>query len=269
MKPIKLTEDMKLSLFEQFLDKFKKEVDDYAFGSADGNITIKTNFNQVAADKIVIRYTQEAFLRMRMLVDYFDTEVGWYGLCKRLDEKTFRVYGVKLCKQYVTGSKVDTEDEDTLEFFNSLTDDEAEHMHFQAHSHVRMGTTASGTDLQNQADVVHNIGKTGYYIFQIWNKNDDINTYLYDLDNNVFYDRKDIVIEIEDSAGTINDFILSVLDLVEERKVYQWNNNTNKYPAYNQTYNQKNTDKKEKKEKKEEQTYMQEDYGYNYERWDW
>ena len=263
MKPINLSEDEKLKLFEKFLDKFKEEINNYVFNDS-ASLTIKTNFGKVAEEKVTIRYTQETFLRMQALVEYFSSEVAWYGLCERISKKEFRVYDVKVCKQTVSGAKVDTEDEDTLEFFSQLTDEEAEHMHFQAHSHVNMSTGASGVDLQNQQDVIRNMGKTGFYIFQIWNKKNDINTYLYDLDNNVFYDRKDVYIEIEDSLGTLDNFIDSVTDLVTEKKLYQWN-------GVKQDFSKNSSIKKEKENKEEKSPYLNDYYdGSNYyERWDW
>ena len=254
MKPINLSEEATLKLFEEFVAKFKEEIKKYAFNDS-MSLSVKTNFNKIAEEKVVVRYTQEAFLRMQALVDFFDSEVAWYGLCERLGEKEFRVYDVKVCKQTVSGAKVDTEDEDTLEFFNSLTDDEAEHMHFQAHSHVKMSTGASGTDLQNQEDVVRNMGKTGFYIFQIWNKSNDINTYLYDLDNNVFYDRKDVCIEIEDALGTLDDFICSISDLVVEKKTYpyQFGGNNSYYNNYPKAESKEKPSKKTKKEEEKDE----------------
>lgn len=251
MKPIKITKESKVKLFESFTQKFMKEMDDFEFNMNDNKLTFSFDFNQPAKDKVTIMYTQQAYLRMMALVDYYDTEVGWYGLVDQISDKLYLVYDVKLCKQYVNGSKVDTEDEDTLEFFNSLTDEEAEHLHFQAHSHVKMSTGASTIDLQNQADVVKNMGKTGFYIFQIWNKNLDINTYLYDLDNNVFYDKKDIIIEIDDESGSLSDFIDETVDLVIEKK-YSY-------------------EKKEKKEEPKKTEYLNGYWdGVTYpERWDW
>ena len=273
MKPINLSEDDKLKLFEQFLDKFKKEIEEYAFNTSDATLSVKTNFSEVAKEKVVITYAQEAFLRMQSLVEFFDTEVAWYGLVERIDEKHFYVYDVKVCKQYVNGAKVDTEDEDTLEFFNNLTDDEANHLHFQAHSHVKMSTGASGVDIQNQKDVIKNLGKTGFYIFQIWNKSNDINTYLYDLDNNVFYDRKDVVIDVEG----VDDFIADVAELVVEKKVYPYQYNGSGYnynSGYGSTQKTATTDKKKEtkeKEEKYEPTYLNGYYDGTYyeERWDW
>lgn len=266
MKPIYLTEEAKIQLFNKFFEKFKKELDNFAFNTSDTSMTVKTDFSEVAKEKVMIVFTQEAFLRMQALVDFFDTEVGWYGLVDRIDDKTFRVYDVKVCKQYVDGTKVDTDDDDMIEFFGSLSEDEANHMHFQAHSHVKMSTGASAVDLQNQQDVVKNMGKTGFYVFQIWNKSGDINTYLYDLDNNVFYDRKDVMIEIEDSLGTVDDFLGSVADLVEEKK---------KYP-YQYQYGNYNKDSKKSEKEKEKENEIEHAYqdGYwdgvsYYGRWDW
>lgn len=272
MKPIKLSEEMQIELFQKFFEKFKEEINNIAFNTDSASINIKTNISEVAKEKVRIIYTQEAFLRMQALVDFFDTEVAWYGLVERLSEKEFRVYDVKMCKQYVNGAKVDTEDEDALEFFNNLTDNEAEHLHFQAHSHVKMSTGASGVDIQNQTDTVKNMGNSGFFIFQIWNKSGDINTYLYDLDNNVFYDRKDVVIEIEDALGTIDDFLVSIADLVKEKKTYPyqtWNS-----PNWNNQSSEKDTKKKKdnKKEKEYEpyySGYYENQMNWADERWDW
>ena len=223
MKPIVMTEEAEAKILNSFFEKFKKEWENFKRNMNETKFSFSADIVQPAKEKITILYTPQAYIRMMMLVDYFDSEVAWYGLVDKIDDKLYRVYDVKLCKQYVTGGKVDTEDEDTLAFFDSLTDEEIEHMHFQAHSHVKMSTQASGVDLQNQADVIQNMGKSGFYIFQIWNKNGDINTYLYDLDNNMFYDKKDVEIEIEDGTKTISNFLDDADELVIERKIQQFN----------------------------------------------
>ena len=278
MKPIKLTEDMKLLVFNDMVKKLEEQMNSYGFNTTDASITIKTNFVQTAKEKVVISYTQQAYLRMRELVQFFDTEVAWYGLVQQIDQLHYKVYDVKVCKQYVNGTKVDTEDEDTIEFFNSLTDEEAEHMHFQAHSHVNMSTSASGTDVQNQEDVISNLGGKGFYIFQIWNKKDDISTYLYDLDNNTFYDRKDVLIDVEG----VDEFIAGVADLVQKKTYpYQdgsWRKDGSAPPPKENT---PATKKEEKKSEKEEENtkyptsylpgYNSGDYSYGYDgyRRDW
>lgn len=223
MRPINFTKEAKKLLFEAFKKQFDKEIESFDEKMNESKINLSFDCNMTNKEKITIMYTPQAYLRMKALVDNYDTEVGWYGLVEKISNTLYRVYDVKVCRQYVNGGKVDTEDEDTLEFFDSLTDDEAEHMHFQAHSHVQMSTDPSGVDLQNQADVVRNMGKGGFYIFQIWNKKDDINTYLYDLDANMLYNRKDIEIDIEDSDGLLSSFIDSTKDLVLRKAYSTWN----------------------------------------------
>ncbi len=215
MKPIKLTEEMRFAVFQDMVKKLEDQLNSYGFNTTDASITLKTNFSATAKQKVVITYTQQAYLRMRKLVQHFDSEVAWYGLVEQIDPLHYRVYDAKVCKQYVTGVKVDTEDEDTFEFFSQLTDDEAEHMHFQAHSHVNMSTSASGTDVQNQEDMIKSLSGKGFYIFQIWNKKDEVSTYLYDVDNNIFYDSKDVILEVEG----MDDFPASVVDLVQKKVV--------------------------------------------------
>ena len=261
MKPLVIDKETEEKLLLACFEKFKKELESFKFNMNDSKFTMTMDLAEPAKEKITVLYTQDAYLKMETLVDFYDTEVGWYGLVEKINDKLYRVYDVKICKQYVNGAKVDTEDEDTLEFFNSLTDDEAEHMHFQAHSHVKMSTGASGTDLQNQTDVIRNMGLKGYYIFQIWNKMGDINTYLYDLDNNVFYDRKDVIIEVETADNTLAGWVAETKDLVCEKKVgYQY-------------YPQQKKSKKNEKEEPHEPTYLPGYYpvnNYNYDpRWDW
>ena len=70
----------------------------------------------------------------------------------------------------------------------------------QAHSHVNMGTTPSSVDTKQQKAELEN--KTGFYLFQIWNKKLDINTFLYDIDNGIEYERDDVELIIEDDEFT-------------------------------------------------------------------
>ena len=245
MKPFELTEEAKEKILARAMEEMKKSLDDYSFKTGEQKLTFSTTVSEVLKDKITVMFEPLTYLRMQALVEFYDTELAWYGLIKKINPKLYYVYDVKVMKQTVNGSKVDTEDEDMLEFFDSLTDEEINDLHFQAHSHVNMSTGASGTDIENQLDTVSKIDKKGFYLFQIWNKSGDINTYLYDKEANMLYDRKDIVIEVEAGETTLSDFVASTVDLVSERK-------TSYYPNYN--YLPKET--KKGKKKKEESTWL-------------
>ena len=215
MKPIALSGEEKEKLIQKFVAQLSKSLDSYTFDSST-KFTFETKVGEKLKDKIDILYAPQAYLRMKRLVDSFSSEVSWFGLVKKLSPKQYYVYDVLVPKQYVDGAKVDTTDEDMLEFYSNLTDEQAEFMHFQAHSHVNFDTIASGTDMTNQMDILSNIpGKQGFYIFQIWNKRGSINTFLYDLDENRFYDKDDVNIVVSDSEyGSLDNFIAEAEKLV-------------------------------------------------------
>lgn len=216
MRPIKLNDKEKSELINKLLKQFMSSLDNYTFGNST-KISFEANIGGKLKEKIKLVYSPSAWLRMNALVDNFSSEVSWFGLVDKTENPlVYYIYDVLVCKQQVNGAKVDTEDEDMLEFLSGLTDEEAEHLHFQAHSHVNMSTSASGTDLQNQADILANMpGNDGFYIFQIWNKRGDIDTYFYDLTNNVFYDKNDVEVLVEDTKyGTTDDFVAKAKKMV-------------------------------------------------------
>ena len=243
MRPIKLNDKQKEALQKKFAKQFLESLEKYTFGSST-KVSFEADINVKKKDKIQIVYSPSAWIRMNALVDNFSSEVSWFGLVEKCDPNMYYVYDVLVCKQQVSGVKVDTQDEDMLEFLANLTDEQAEHMHFQAHSHVNMSTSASGTDLQNQEDILGNMpGNDGFYIFQIWNKRGDISTYLYDFENNMYYDSSDVKIVVEDpDYGALEDFIGEAKSLVSgisatnagnktgnELSTYRYGNN---YPYY-------------------------------------
>lgn len=222
MRPIEMTKEisdaMILNIFKQFREMVKLYPTYASKSGKSTKITIDCNFDIPITEKVKLIYTPEAWIRMKSLVAHFSTEVAWYGVVDKIDKRTFRIRDVKICKQIVTGVKVDSEDADTNEFYDSLTDDEVNHLHFQGHSHVNMGTTPSEVDVRNQLDMVANLGGTGFFIFQVWNKKDSITTVLYDLDENVIYDSDDVKMIVEDSMGSITDWVDYADKLVVTKK---------------------------------------------------
>lgn len=215
MRPFFFDPAAKEKIAADILERLKKDLDRFEKTRNETKFTFSYEFGKPATNKVKIIYTPTAYLRMKSLVEKYDGEVAWYGLVDRLDDTSFRVYDVIVNPQYVSAAKVDTDDAETAEFYFNLTEDQNNHMHFQAHSHVKMSTFASGTDSDNQTDIVNTLGYTGFYIFQIWNKMGDINSFVYDLDNNMYYDRKDVDLLIEDpDHGTIDAYAKSTEEMV-------------------------------------------------------
>lgn len=271
MKPIILSQEAKVTLMNEMVHKFAEALNDYEFNINETKFSYEKSFSVKAKDKIIIRFTPQAYLRCLEMVKSYSSEIGWYGLIKKLDNHTYQVYDIIVCNQRVSGGRVITDDEDMIEFYETLTDDQAEYLHFQAHSHVNMSTSPSSVDLENQASTVKNMGGTGFYLFQIWNKSLDINSFLYDLDNNVFYDKNDIEVVVDDDQfGSITEFISSLKDKVSSMTYTSGSGTSYGYQSktYEDFIGQKKADKKtEEKEKPEGKTWYWND-GLGHEGWD-
>ena len=215
MRPIKLSQQAKTMILSAMTEQFSKALDDYEFNMKESKFSFEQSFSVKAKEKITIKFTPLAYLRCLEMVKNYSSEIGWYGLIRKLDDRTYLVYDTIVCKQRVNGARVITDDADNIEFYESLTDEQAEFLHFHAHSHVNMPTYPSPVDIDFQKATVQNTGGHGFYLFQIWNKSLDISSFLYDLERNIFYDKDDIDIVIEDPEyGTLSGFIDSLKDKV-------------------------------------------------------
>lgn len=198
MKKLKLSAEDKTKLVEEFTRVLEN------YGSEE-ELDLKVKFEKELTakpdEKINILFTPLAYLKSAALVKEFKGEVGWQGLMKQLDNRSYLVYDIIVYPQSVSGARTldPTKTNDWYEKYEDVIED----MRFQAHSHVEMSTTPSTTDVANQRNVVRNTISGGYVLFQIWNKKGDINSFFYDIDNNTLYERDDINIEIQ-CAGEFN-----------------------------------------------------------------
>ncbi len=100
--------------------------------------------------KIIL--SREAYTLMALYVELGDQEVGWLGTAIRLENGDFRIEKVMLFKQQVSGTETEISTEGLQDLAMELIGRGEEgitdwnNMRFWGHSHVRMGTSPSGTD---------------------------------------------------------------------------------------------------------------------------
>lgn len=197
MKPIYLTPEDKEEMLQEFRAQLNKtHLFDGAF-----SFTRKFYFDpKTAGPKARVLYTPMAYVKMLKLIQEFASEIAWHGLVKRGEtEGDFIVYDIITHEQTVTGSTVTTEDEQYARFLEGLTDEQADNMFLQAHSHVNYGVTPSGTDIAHQTKIVQHMStrkNKGFQIFQIWNKSLKCSSFVYDFANNIYYEDKDVIVDI-------------------------------------------------------------------------
>lgn len=171
--------------------------------------------------KLVISET--VYNKMYQLVDQSSTEISWHGFIKRDEEdhSLYYWYDIIMFPQYNTGATTTTDDTEYAEWLNK----QAEHKNFNdmrlhGHSHVRMSVTPSAVDMNYREALTANLSKGDFYIFCIFNKSEDLSLMLYDAEQEIIFEDKDIAWEIDSkSMNAAAEWAAKVIqNNVKERK---------------------------------------------------
>ena len=155
-----------------------EEKKSYVFREPDG--PFKPHYAHTRAELIfdppapTVYMTPDAYKRMCLYVELAPKEVGWLGTVSKRPNGDFLIEEVFLVEQEVTSVETELSVEGTEKLVLELLEDgdpgleKSNKLHFWGHSHVRMGTSPSGTDestMQRFAREGHE-----YYLRGIFNK---------------------------------------------------------------------------------------------------
>lgn len=205
----------------------------------------KISYAKVLPDvgrKATVYMTPEAYFKMLTLLSGFDKEVAWHGVAHRygedIDTDEYIITDILVYPQTVTGVTVDMDEAEYASWLMENADDERfDNIRMQGHSHVRMPTTPSTTDIHHQETILDMLGEDDFYIFMIYNKNLSKNVKIFDLKKNVMFDNADIDITVLFESETSDEFLKEAKRLVVE-KTY-----ASKYSGSNATTAPKSEDK--------------------------
>lgn len=218
--------------------KLQKEHIDQCFGAVkeacdsrlpEGTVDFKRVF-EIKDRKAKVFFTPGAWLKMNILLDGFDKEVGWYGVASRLGEEEndeYLISDIVVYPQEVTATTVDmAEPEEMAKWrLENIEDERLDHLFMHGHSHVRMGTTPSGTDLAHQREVLAQMADDGFYIFMIYNKQLGRTIRIYDLKKNIHFEDKDISTGFWEDGVDYSKFLADAKSLVKDH-VYSFKGST-------------------------------------------
>lgn len=213
-KIIKLTpsqmENARKGFFE-FLQKRKeeieKELDEYSSSfdktvaekMSDGNLglskTIKLEYKKDLSKidrRASLVFSKGAYIKMCALVATTDKEVAWHGVAERGEDDIYIVKDIIVYPQEVTAATIDRDRKEYEKWLAKLDDDTFNNLRFQGHSHVNMGTSPSGTDLEHQREILDQLFDEDFYIFFIMNKSMSMYAKIFDLKKNVVFEKEDI-----------------------------------------------------------------------------
>jgi hypothetical protein len=226
MKKIVLDDKFK----QDIINKFINYVNTTKF--TDNHINFSTDITNVIDKTQITRPTvyisAVAYLKMLLYVQETTIEIAWHGTVERNQEHNwYHIKDVFLYPQTITACTVNTDQKEYQEWLQNIEDDEIfNNIRFQGHSHVNMGTSPSGTDLNMYHNFLQVLPKNDYYIFMIMNKSKSITCFIYDLAKNLIYETQDIDIKI--LTNNSQDLIK---DLKEEKEKY-CKNVTTQYADY-------------------------------------
>lgn len=188
MRPLLVNEE----IARKFADKVFEELKDTVLTC--GKIDIPVDLYEKKENAVTIHFTEEAWKQMTALIDHFSSEVGWCGVVDREDETHFAITKILVYPQTVTGVTVNTDQAEYSMWL--MQQDDFDNIHMQAHSHVNMAVSPSGTDITDQERMIDsrllNPVDGDYFIFMIWNKSHNYYAKVVDFENNVVYEKEDI-----------------------------------------------------------------------------
>lgn len=213
-KIIKLTPELK----DELRAKFEKALDESK--CQDGVFKFSSGFSKTENRKATVLITATAWEKMFLLLEHFETEVGWHYLARRGDDPEkdeYIVYDVLVYPQVVTGTTVNTDQIKYQEWILAQPDEVFEHIRAHGHSHVRMGTSPSSVDIDHQGRILDQVKDNDFYIFMIWNKPLNYTAKIYDLGRNVMFESKDISVQYLGQGFDYVQFLKEADGAVEKR----------------------------------------------------
>lgn len=154
-------------------------------------------------DKAEVIFTTTANKKLIALVDQCSKEIGWHGTVVRDPEKPnrFIIEDLFVFPQTVTAATVTPDETEYAMWLGGLDDETFNKLRFHGHSHVRMACNPSGVDTEYQDNILQNL--KDFYIFGIFNKHGSNWMLIYDIENNILYEDKDIIYSCNESEEEV------------------------------------------------------------------
>lgn len=253
MKPIKIPEETQKKLIEDFTKYLTKE----RMSDAKINYTASiTDFIAKNAIKPTVQFTPEAYLKMYTLVQNTSDEIGWHGIVTK-HNNLYIITDILVYPQITTASTVTGDDDKYPEWLVKLPDEIFNKIRFQGHSHVNMATNPSGVDSNFYDAILQSLEPGDYYIFCIMNKKNDLNIWLYDFNQNIIFEKKDITVQIR--VGKTNTLDSWLKKNKEEYVKTKWDIESNAEIGFQ---NNTKSNKKENKPSKKENEHNRKNCSY-------
>lgn len=132
-------------------------------------------------NKGMVELSVTAAAKIDRLILSLPSEVGFYGLVERVaeGEKTiFKITDILIYPQIVSSSTVLTDDLEMANFYIANAGN-IRKIRYHGHSHADFSASPSMVDFYHRSNLIAQLKQDDFYIFQIFNKFDDIYSVIY------------------------------------------------------------------------------------------
>lgn len=186
---------------EEMCAKLREQLTGTYIGKDNYTVSISTKLEIAEEDRPTIIVSTEADRKMSALVEQCKDEIAWNGTVVYDEESnTYFIEDIFVFPQIVTRSTAESTDDYGI-WLSQFSDEEFSKLRFHGHSHVNMGVSPSGTDIEFQENLINTV--QDFYIFAIYNKRGEFNVWIYDKIKNLVYETKDIYYDSEATKITI------------------------------------------------------------------
>lgn len=159
------------------------------------DLSVPLKLTLADVDKPTVMVSAMADQKMRNLVLNCNEEIAWHGTVSYdAESNTYLIEDIFVFPQYTTAATVQSIDEEYGPWLMTLDDETFSKLRMHGHSHVSMGVTPSGVDTTYQEQLIQRV--QDFYIFMIINKREDYHICVYDVVNNIMYDKADIIVDM-------------------------------------------------------------------------
>lgn len=210
MKKLRLTNNEYKEMLKDILIKYSStgvfDISSFEYTKKDVQEFIKKLSNNTVK-KPTLRIDVNAYTKMYELVRQSSIELQWHMLIKRDKEKAeYTIYDIMLFPQTNSGTSTTTDQDEFAEWQMKLIQDldfPIEDLRGHGHSHVNMNVYSSGIDDAYQRELITKLKDGDYYIFLVLNKKMEMFALIYDFDQQIIFETKDIDIQITNPDGDI------------------------------------------------------------------
>ncbi len=166
------------------------------------SIDLSQLLDESGVKKPVLHFTNDAYLKMKSLVNGCKDEIAWHGTVTKCANH-YLVDDILVYPQTVTGTTVNTDQTEYSMWLMQQPDEIFPRIRLQGHSHVNMQTSPSGVDTAWYEAILEQIKDNDFYIFLILNKSGDLNVWIHDLAQNIIFEKADITIGVRLSDNSL------------------------------------------------------------------